>query len=61
MTPSSEEIQHFLVVYDVMRSVAAVEEFGTERVARLTGEEIVARVEDLQRITTFASASVAMR
>lgn len=30
MTPSSEEIRHFLVVYDVMRSVAAVEEFGTD-------------------------------
>jgi sugar/nucleoside kinase (ribokinase family) len=30
-----------------------VEEFGTERVARLTGEEIQARVMDLSRMTTF--------
>jgi len=38
-----------------------VEEFGTERVARLTGEEIVARVEELQRITTFQTEAVALR
>jgi len=30
-----------------------VEEFGTERVACLTGEEIVGRVRELQRITAF--------
>ncbi len=30
-----------------------VEEFGTERVARLTSEEIVERVRELQRITAF--------
>jgi hypothetical protein len=30
MTSSAEDIQHFLVVYDVARSVAAVEEFGTD-------------------------------
>ncbi len=38
-----------------------VEEFGTERVARLTGEEIVERVEELQRITAFESRAVALR
>jgi len=38
-----------------------VEEFGTERVARLTGEEIAGRVEELQRITQFADAPVALR
>lgn len=30
MTTSAEDIQHFLVVYDVLLSVAAVEEFGTD-------------------------------
>jgi len=30
-----------------------VEEFGTERVARLTGDEVVERVKELQRITAF--------
>jgi hypothetical protein len=38
-----------------------VEEFGTERVARLTGEEIVARVQELQRITSFEAKAVALR
>jgi sugar/nucleoside kinase (ribokinase family) len=38
-----------------------VEEFGTERVARLTSEEIVARVEELRRITTFETKAVALR
>ncbi len=38
-----------------------VEEFGTERVARLTGEEIVARVEELKRLTTFEAQAVALR
>jgi sugar/nucleoside kinase (ribokinase family) len=38
-----------------------VEEFGTERVARLTGEEIVDRVEELRRITSFEPAPVALR
>jgi len=38
-----------------------VEEFGTERVARLTGEEIAGRVEELQRMTQFTDAPVALR
>jgi sugar/nucleoside kinase (ribokinase family) len=38
-----------------------VSEFGTERVARLTGEEIRDRVAELQRITTFADAPLPLR
>jgi sugar/nucleoside kinase (ribokinase family) len=38
-----------------------VEEFGTERVARLTSDEIVARVDELQRITSFETSAVALR
>jgi sugar/nucleoside kinase (ribokinase family) len=38
-----------------------VEEFGTERVARLTAEEVVDRVADLQRMTHFELAPLALR
>jgi cytidine kinase len=38
-----------------------VEEFGTERVARLTGEEVSARVRELERITRFDDLPVALR
>jgi sugar/nucleoside kinase (ribokinase family) len=38
-----------------------VEEFGTERVARLTGSEIAARIEDLQAITQFSGAPLQLR
>jgi hypothetical protein len=38
-----------------------VEEFGTERVARLTAEEIVERVEQLRRITLFDTKALALR
>jgi sugar/nucleoside kinase (ribokinase family) len=38
-----------------------VEEFGTERVARLTAEEIAERVGDLRRITHFEDAPVSLR
>jgi sugar/nucleoside kinase (ribokinase family) len=38
-----------------------VEEFGIERVARLTSEEIVQRVSELGRITQFVATPVALR
>jgi sugar/nucleoside kinase (ribokinase family) len=38
-----------------------VEEFGTERVERLTGAEIEGRVADLERITALTGAAVALR
>jgi hypothetical protein len=38
-----------------------VEEFGTDRVARLTGEEIAERIEDLQRMTHFLEEPVPLR
>jgi sugar/nucleoside kinase (ribokinase family) len=38
-----------------------VEEFGTERVARLTADEIAERVGDLRRITHFDDAPVELR
>jgi len=38
-----------------------VEEFGTERVARLTGDEVAARVRELERYTNFTDAPVSLR
>ena len=36
-----------------------VEEFGIERVARLTGDEVAERVAELQRITRFDDQPIA--
>jgi sugar/nucleoside kinase (ribokinase family) len=38
-----------------------VEEFGVERVARLTGEELAERVAELQRLTQFEGRPIALR
>ena len=38
-----------------------VEEFGTERVARLTGDEVAARVRELGRYTNFTDTPLALR
>jgi sugar/nucleoside kinase (ribokinase family) len=38
-----------------------VEEFGTERIERLTGDEIAARVRELAQITRFSEAPVRLR
>jgi hypothetical protein len=38
-----------------------VEDFGTERVARLTAEEISGRVAELARITHFEDAPIELR
>ena len=38
-----------------------VEEFGTERVERLTADEVQERVADLQRMTAFTVDPVALR
>jgi sugar/nucleoside kinase (ribokinase family) len=38
-----------------------VEEFGTERIERLTGEEIAARVDELHAITRFSGSPLKLR
>lgn len=38
-----------------------VEEFGTERIERLTGKEIVARIQELHAMTQFSGAPLALR
>ena len=60
-----EELGHELLsramAYGTALASFNVEEFGTERVARLTSEEIVQRVADLGRMTRFVAAPVALR
>jgi hypothetical protein len=38
-----------------------VEEFGTERIVRLTGDEIAARMQELRAMTQFTGAPLALR
>jgi len=60
-----EEVGHDLLrramAYGTALASFNVEEFGTERVARLTAEEVGERVADLQRMTTFSAGAVALR
>jgi sugar/nucleoside kinase (ribokinase family) len=55
------EVLRLAMAYGTAVASYNVEEFGTERVARLTGEEIFERVEQLQRITSFDARAVALR
>jgi sugar/nucleoside kinase (ribokinase family) len=60
-----EPIGHDLLArgmaYGTVLASFNVEEFGTERVARLTSEEIAERVADLQRMTRFELAPLTLR
>jgi sugar/nucleoside kinase (ribokinase family) len=60
-----EEIDHELLTRAMAYATALgsfnVEAFGTERVQRLTAEEIAARVSELHRLTRFDDAPVALR
>ena len=58
---ASMDVLKLAMAYGTALASYNVEEFGTERVARLTGGEIVERVEQLQRITTFEAAEVALK
>jgi sugar/nucleoside kinase (ribokinase family) len=55
------EVMSRAMAYGTALASFNVEEFGTERVARLTSEEIVQRVADLGRMTRFVAAPVALR
>jgi sugar/nucleoside kinase (ribokinase family) len=57
---SHEELSRAMA-YGTALASYNVEEFGTERVARLTAEEIAERVSDLHRMTAFSEAPVALR
>jgi len=56
-----EEMLRRAMAYGTALASFNVEDFGTDRVARLTSDELAARVADLQRITTFTDKSVALR
>ncbi len=58
---ASVDVLKLAMAYGTAVASYNVEEFGTERVARLTGPEIVARVRELQRITSFDATDVALR
>jgi sugar/nucleoside kinase (ribokinase family) len=58
--PTHEELCRAMA-YGTALASYNVEEFGTERVARLTAEEIGERVSDLHRMTAFSEAPVALR
>jgi sugar/nucleoside kinase (ribokinase family) len=56
------ETMRLAMAYGTALASFNVEEFGTERVARLTADEIVERVRELQRITAFeADTALALR
>ena len=60
-----EAIDHELLsramAYGTALASYNVEEFGTERVERLTADEVQERVADLQRMTSFTVDPVARR
>jgi sugar/nucleoside kinase (ribokinase family) len=51
--PLTEPVLRQAMAYGTALASFSVEEFGTERLQRLTGGEVEARVEDLRRITQF--------
>ena len=58
---ASVDVLKLAMAYGTAVASFNVEEFGTERVARLTGPEIVERVEALQRITSFDATDVVLK
>ena len=57
----AEDVLRRAMAYGTALASFNVEQFGTERVSSLTGEEITDRVADLRRMTTFADAPVPLR
>ncbi|HEX5309291.1 MAG TPA: PfkB family carbohydrate kinase [Solirubrobacteraceae bacterium] len=52
----SDELLRRAMAHGTALASFNVEQFGTERVQRLTGEEIAARVQELEEITRFSGA-----
>ncbi len=59
--PLSDELLRRAMAHGTALASFNVEEFGTERVERLTGEEIHTRVEELHAITQFSGAPLTLR
>ena len=56
-----EEVLRRAMAYGTALASYNVEEFCTERVARLTGDEVAARVRELERYTNFSDSPVSLR
>lgn len=59
--PLGHDLLRRAMAYGTALASFNVEEFGTERVARLTAAEITARVAELGRITQFVDAPLTLR
>ncbi|HEV2923109.1 MAG TPA: PfkB family carbohydrate kinase [Solirubrobacteraceae bacterium] len=57
----SDELLRRAMAHATVLASFNVVEFGTERVARLTGPEIVARISELRAMTEFSGAPLALR
>ncbi|MBA3748582.1 MAG: sugar kinase [Solirubrobacterales bacterium] len=57
---ATPDVLRLAMAYGTAVASFNVEEFGTERIARLTGPEIVERVLELKRITSFETTDVAL-
>lgn len=59
--PLDDELLRRAMAHGTALASFNVEEFGTERLERLTGEEITARVRELAEMTRFSEAPVRLR
>jgi sugar/nucleoside kinase (ribokinase family) len=59
--PLEEELLRRAMAHGTALASFNVEEFGTERIERLSGDEIAARVRELAQITRFSEAPVRLR
>jgi sugar/nucleoside kinase (ribokinase family) len=57
----SDELLRRAMAHGTALASFNVEEFGTERIERLTGDEIHARVDQLREITQFSGAPLQLR
>jgi sugar/nucleoside kinase (ribokinase family) len=59
--PVTHDLLTRAIAYGTALASFNVEEFGTERVARLTADEVGERVAELARMTSFSAAPLALR
>ncbi len=57
----SEELLRRAMAHATVLASFNVEEFGTERIQRLTGEEVVGRISELRAMTQFSGATLKLR
>ena len=57
----SDELLRRAMAHATVLASFNVEEFGTERLQRLSGEEIVARIHELHAMTQFSGAPLRLR